>query len=223
MAEPREPDPADEQTPVRRGWWQRLLGGTEPGDPTAALWCSGLAAAAERRGWPVQDEDRTLDGLLAGAPLRLTAEHRAAPVLRGRAGTWDLVACDVRYLMPRGDLSPAQYAVTAVPVLLPLPPIRIAPRRFLAHDSAGLLVVPTGEPDFDRRWRVLAAQDTPEVRALIGPDLQAVLLDGPDIDEVWTAAGYLAASRADGHHDALLDAQAVLLTAAMAGLQRSLG
>lgn len=224
MADRPEPEPGSEegQAPVRRSWWQRLGAGPPSTDPAAGPQWSGLADAAERRGWPLQDQDPTLAPLLAGAPLRLTAEHRAAPVLRGRVGTWDLLACDVRYVMPRGELSPAQYAVTALPVPIPLPVLRISPRRFLSHGTAGLLLVPTGEADFDARWRVLAEQDTPEVRGLIGPDLQAALLDGPDVDELWTAAGHLAASRADGHHEVLLDLHASLLTAAMTGLQRAL-
>jgi len=225
MADRTGPDP-DPNVPVpgptgsRRSWWQRLVAG--PVDPATGLQWSGLAAAAERRCWPMLDEDPTLAPLLADAPLRLTAEHRAAPVVRGRSGTWDMLACEVRYLMPRGELSLAQYAVTALPVPLPLPALRISPRRFLSHATAGLLVVSTGAEDFDSRWRVLASQDSPEVRGLIGPELQATLLDGPDVDEVWTAAGHLAASRADGHHDALIDQHTSLLTAAMTGLQRAL-
>lgn len=221
MADRPAPDPgAPDQAGPRRGWWQRLVAG--PVDSATGLQCSGLAPAAERRGWPMLEVDLTLGPLLAEAPLWLTAEHRAAPVLRGRSGTWDVLACEVRYLMPRGELSMAQYAVTALPVPLPLPVLRISPRRFLNHATSGLLLVPTGAPDFDGRWRVLASQDSPEVRGVIGPDLQAALLAGPDIDEVWTAAGHLAASRADGHHDVLIDQHASLLSAAMTGLQRAL-
>lgn len=225
MAEPSDPPPEDRSAPPsqRRPWWQRVLGGPGPGDlrPPAAV-TGALAAGAERRGWALLEEDPALAGLLAGAPLRLTAEHRAAPVVRGRAGTWDVVACEVRYLMPRGDLSYPQYAVTALPVPLPLPVLRIAPRRFLSHGGAGLLVVPTGDEEFDGRWRVLAGQDTPEVRGLVGAELQAALLAGPDVDELWTADGHLAVSRAGGYHDALLDEHTALLKAAMNGLQRAL-
>lgn len=223
MADRPAPDPdpsAPDQAGPRRSWWQRLVAG--PVDPATGLQWSGLAAAAEHRGWSMLDEDPTLAPLLADAPLRLTAEHRAAPVLRGRSGTWDALACEVRYLMPRGELSLAQYAVTALPVPLPLPLLRISPRRFLNHATSGLLLVPTGAEAFDGRWRVLASQDSPELRGVIGPDLQATLLDSPDVDEVWTAAGHLAASRADGHHDALIDVHLNLLSAAMTGLQRAL-
>ncbi|MBA2552550.1 MAG: hypothetical protein H0V10_02400 [Geodermatophilaceae bacterium] len=182
---------------------------------------SHLRAAAERRGWPVSDEDASLGAVLTEAPLRLTAEHRAAPVTRGRVQNWELVAFDVVYLMPNANHSRPLYAVTAVPVPIPLPVVRVAPRRFLTHGGAGLLLLTSGDEAFDSRWRVLASQDTPEVRALVGEQLRAVLLDGPDLDEMWTAAGHLAVSRVDGQHDGLIDEHSTLLSAAMAGLQRA--
>lgn len=189
-----------------------------PEEPTGG----GLADAATLRGWPLQEQDESLAPVLAQSPMRLTPEHLAAPVLRGRAGTWDLLAFDVRYRMPRGDLSAAQYAVTAVPVPLPLPALRVAPARFLTHGGAGLLVLATGDESFDARWRVLVGEDTPELRGLVGPQLRAALLAGPDLDELWTAGGQLAASRAGGHHDAVLTQHVDQLTAALAGLQQAL-
>lgn len=182
---------------------------------------SGLREAAEQRGWPVQDEDASLAPVLTEAPLRLTAEHRAATVARGQVGSWDLLAFEVVYVMPRGDLTPPQFAITAVPVPIPLPRLRVAPRRFLTHGVGGLLVLPTGDEAFDARWQVLTAEDTPEIRGLVGEPLRAALLSTPDLDEVWTAAGHLAISRVDGHHDTLLEAHSAVLAAAMAGLQRA--
>ncbi len=223
----RDPDGRDGTArgaaPARRGWWQRMTEGPGPQELAAAgLAASGLAAAAERRGWPVVDEDTSLGAVLAEAPLRLTAEHRAAPVSRGRVQNWELVAFDVVYLMPKGYHSRPLFAVTAVPVPIPLPVIRVAPRRFLSPGVAGLLVLPSGDDAFDARWQLLASQDTPEVRGLVGAQLRAALLDGPDLDELWTAAGHLAVSRVDGHHDGLLEEHSALLSAAMAGLQRAL-
>lgn len=222
MAEPTDPDGRDadpraaDTAPPRRGWWRRLTEG--PAD----LPGGGLSDAAALRGWPVQDQDDTLAPVLAQSPMRLTPEHLAAPVTRGRAGTWDLLAFDVRYRMPRGELSAAQYAVTAVPVPLPLPALQVAPRRFLTHGGAGLLVLPTGDDAFDARWRVLVGEDTAEIRGLVGPQLRAVLLAGPDLDELWTAGGQLAASRAGSHHDAVLTQHGEQLTAALAGLRQAL-
>jgi hypothetical protein len=197
-------------------------GESAPGLATGGLPVSGLTSAAERRGWQVSAEDTSLGAVLADAPLRLTAEHRAAPVARGRVQNWEVVAFDVTYLMPRGNLSHPLYAVTAVPVPIPLPVLRVTPRRFLAHGTAGLLVLPSGDDAFDARWQVLASQDTPEVRGLVGQQLRAALLAGPDLDELWTAAGHLAVSRVDGHHGALLDDHVAALTAALAGLQRAI-
>jgi len=209
--------------PPRRSWWRRMTEGSDPEELAAAgLSVSGLRAAAERRDWPVHDEDASLGAVLAEAPLRLTAEHRAAPVTRGWMQNWEIVAFDVVYLMPKGYLSQPLYAVTAVPVPIPLPVVRVAPRRFLTHGAAGLLVLPSGDDAFDARWQILASQDTPEMRGMAGEQLRAALLDGPDLDELWTAAGHLAISRVDGHHDGLLDEHSALLSAAMAGLQRAL-
>lgn len=220
------PDPDEPKryaVPPRRSWWQRMTEGPSPEELAAAgVSVGGLRAAAERRGWPVHDEDASLGAVLAEAPLRLTAEHRAAPVTRGQVQNWELVAFDVVYLMPKGYHSQPLYAVTAVPVPIPLPVLRVAPRRFLSHGAAGLLLLPSGDDAFDARWQVLASQDTPEVRGLVGEQLRAALLSGPDLDEVWTAAGHLATSRADGHHDGLLDEHSNVLAAAMAGLQCAL-
>lgn len=217
------PDPPPEDAPpTRRSWWHKLTAGSPPNSPGTELAPSGLRVAAERRGWPVHDEDASLGAVLAAAPLRLTPEHRAVSVTRGRVQNWELVAFDVGYLMPSGYLSQPLYAVTAVPVPIPLPVVRVAPRRFLTHGAAGLLVLPSGDAAFDARWRVLASQDTPEVRGLVAEQLRAALLGGPDLDELWTAAGHLSVSRADGHHDGLLEEHSALLAAAMAGLQAAL-
>ena len=226
----------------RRGWWRRSGGGSDgpgpapgssgigagtggigdgTGDGTAPF-AAGLRAAAASRGWPVQEQDASLAAVLEQAPLRLTREYLAAPVTRGYAGSWELVAFDVVYRMPKGQVTAPLYAVTAVPVPIPLPALRVSPRRFLTRGGTGLLVLATGDDAFEARWRVLAEADTPQVRGVVTEALRAALLAGPDIDELWTAGGHLAASRADGHHDRLVTEHSALLTAAMAGLQRSL-
>ncbi|MBA3524535.1 MAG: hypothetical protein H0T85_08300, partial [Geodermatophilaceae bacterium] len=141
---------------------------------------------------------------------------------QGRAGSWDVLALEVRYRMPKGQLAPAQYAVTAMAVPLPLPLLRIAPRRFLSHGTAGLLLLPTDDEVFESRWRVLASADAPELRGISGVRLRAALVAGPDLDELWTAAGYLAVSRAGPHHGTVLSEHIGLLGEAMAGLQTAL-
>ncbi|MGI8531862.1 MAG: hypothetical protein ACR2KN_02555 [Geodermatophilaceae bacterium] len=227
----------------RRGWWRRSVGGSDAPGPAfgssgsgggiedgieggiedgIAPFAAGLRDAAASRGWPVQEQDASLSAVLEQAPLRLTREYLAAPVTRGYAGSWELVAFDVVYRMPKGQLTAPLYAVTAVPVPIPLPALRVSPRRFLTRGGTGLLVLPTGDDAFEARWRVLVETDTPQVRGVVTEPLRAALLAGPDIDELWTAGGHLAASRADGHHDQLLTEHSALLTAAMAGLQRSL-
>jgi hypothetical protein len=81
------------------------------------------------------------------------------------------------------------------------------------------LHVPSGDPDFDQRWVLLAAEDTPAVRRLSqDPQVHRLLLGTDDGDEFWTAAGHVAAVRPDGHRPSLLEHHARLLTAVVAAL-----
>ncbi len=185
----------------------------------------GVQAWAVQHGWTVSDgtaaEDAPLAELIASAPAsRISKEHRAAGVLRGRADALDLVAFDVVYADRRGLIP--QYAVTAAPLLLPVPYFRLSPARFWRHRVGGLVQLPTGDPDFDRRWVLAAAEDTPEVRRLAAdPTVRALLLGTDDGDEFWAAAGHLAAIRPDGHRPELLVHHARLLTAVVRALAGS--
>jgi hypothetical protein len=177
----------------------------------------GVQAWAVQHGWTVSDgtapEDAPLAELIASAPAsRISKDHRAAGVLRGRADALDLVAFDVVYADRRGLIP--QYAVTAAPLLLPVPYFRLSPARFWRHRVGALVQLPTGDPDFDRRWVLATAEDTPEVRRLAAdPTVRALLLNTDDGDEFWAAAGHIAAIRPDGHRPELLVHHARLLTA----------
>jgi hypothetical protein len=176
---------------------------------------------ALQHGWTLSDgsapEDAALQPLIASAPVRLTKDHRPASVLRGRAGSLDLVAFDAvyasgRYLVP-------EYAITAAPLLGTVPGLRLSPARLWKHGIGGLVQIPSGDPDVDRRWQLLAAEDGAQVRRLAGdPEVHRLLLGTDDGDEFWTAAGYLAAIRPDGHRPELIEHHARLLTALVAAL-----
>ncbi|MGY1807587.1 hypothetical protein ACI8AF_09470 [Blastococcus sp. SYSU D00669] len=184
----------------------------------------GAQTWAVQHGWAVSDgtgpQDAVLAELIATAPVRLTKDHRPAAVVRGRVGTTDLVAFDVvfesrRYRVP-------EYAVTAAPVLLPLPRMRLAPARFWKHGTGGLLQIPSGDEEFDLRWVLLATEDSPDLRRLVGdPTLRGLLLGSDDGDEFWTAAGHVAAIRPDGHRPSLIEHHARLLGAVLAALAGS--
>jgi hypothetical protein len=172
-------------------------------------------------GWELSDgtvpRDAVLADVLAGSPLRLGRQARPAGVLRGRAGTLELVAFDVVEPAGRGWLS--RYGVTAAPLLAPPPYLRLSPARFWKHRTGGLLQLPSGDPEFDTRWTLLTAEDSAPARRLVGDVvLRRLLLDTDDGDEFWVAAGHLAVVRPDGQRPDLVQHHARLLAAAVPAL-----
>ena len=214
------PPPAPVPTPPPVAW-----GGSRRGEVAKVFSYQGDLVGAQgwamQHGWTVSDgsapEDAVLAELIASAPVRATREHRAASVLRGRAGNLELVAFDVVYVDRRRVVP--EYAVTAAPLLTPMPPLRLSPARFWKHRVGGLLHIPSGDPHFDSRWVLLAAEDGPQVRRVVAdPAVQGLLLGTDDGDEFWTAYGHLAAIRPDGHRPQLLEHHARLLTALVTAL-----
>ncbi|MGY2083511.1 hypothetical protein [Blastococcus sp. SYSU DS0539] len=181
----------------------------------------GAQGWAVQHGWTVSDgtapEDAVLADLIASSPVRATKDHRAGNVLRGRAGGLELVAFDVVFV-ERRRLVP-EYAVTAVPMLGSVPGFRLSPARFWRHRTGGMVPMPSGEPTFDARWLLLAAEDSPQLRRLVqDPAVHGLLLGSDDGDELWSAAGHVAAIRPDGHRPELLEHHARLLTAIVGSL-----
>ncbi|UOY00553.1 hypothetical protein [Blastococcus sp. PRF04-17] len=185
----------------------------------------GAQSWALQHGWTVSDgtgpEDAGLAELIASAPVRPGKEARAASVLRGRAGSLELVAFDIAYPLGRG-LVP-KYAVTAAPLLGSVPGLRLSPARFWKHRTGGLVPVPSGDEGFDARWMLLAAEDSPQARRLAqDPAVHGLLLGTDDGDEFWTASGHVCAVRPDGHRPQLLEHHARLLTAIVGALAAGL-
>jgi hypothetical protein len=181
----------------------------------------GAQGWALQHGWTISDgsgpEDAGLRDLAASAPVRLSKDHRPASVLRGRSGSLDLVAFDVLYSSGRYQVP--EYAVTAAPLLGSVPALRLSPARLWKHGIGGLVPIVSGDDAFDARWMLLAAEDTPRVRRLAqDPAVHGLLLGTDDGDEFWTAAGYVAAIRPDGHRPALLEHHARLLAAVVQAL-----
>jgi hypothetical protein len=188
---------------------------TDEGDPF------GVQSWALHQGWTVSDgsgaEDAVLSDLLAAAPVRPGKEARPAGVLRGRAGALELVAFDVVYPLGRGWVP--KYAVTAAPMLGAVPTLRLSPARLWKHGTGGLVPILSGNDAFDSRWSLLAAEDDPRVRRLVqDPAVQGLLLGSDDGDEFWTASGYVAAIRPDGHRPQLIEHHARLLAAVLGAL-----
>ncbi|MGY1822609.1 hypothetical protein [Geodermatophilus sp. SYSU D00079] len=193
------------------------------GDPV------GAQGWALQHGWEISDgtgpEDAVLAELVASAPVRATRDHRPAGVMRGRYGSTELVAFDVLYAS--GRYAVPEYAITAAPVLIPVPRLRLSPARFWKHRTGGLVQVPSGDPEFDARWVLLAAEDGPVTRRLAeDATVRGLLLATDDGDEFWTSAGqgsawaggFVAAIRPDGHRPELIEHHARLLTAIVGAL-----
>jgi hypothetical protein len=181
----------------------------------------GVQAWALHHGWVPSDgtgpQDAPLADLVRSAPVRPAKEDRPGNVVRGRGMGLDLVAFDVvyetaRYAVPR-------WAVTAAPVLGEVPAFRLSPARFWKHGTAGLLQVPSGDPEFDTRWVLLTAVDGPQVRRVVeDPVVRQLLLGTDDGDELWSAAGFVAAVRPDGHRPQLIEHHARLLSVVVGAL-----
>jgi hypothetical protein len=188
----------------------------------------GAQGWALQRGWTISDgtgpEDAALQQLITSAPPRLSKDHRPGSVLRGRAGALDLVALDAvytsgRYLVP-------EYAITAAPLLGTPPALRLSPARLWKHGIGGMVQIPSEDPDFERRWMLLAAEDGPQVRRLAeDADVRRLLLATDDGDEFWTTGGgegttggWLAAIRPDGHRPELIEHHTRLLTVLVGAL-----
>jgi hypothetical protein len=181
----------------------------------------GAQGWALQRGWTISDgtapEDADLQQLITSAPPRLSKDHRPGSVLRGRAGALDLVAFDAVYMS--GRLVVPEYAITAAPLLGAPPVLRLSPARLWKHGVGGMVHIPTDDEDFDRRWTLLAAEDGAQVRRLAGDaDVRRLLLATDDGDEFWTAGGFLAAIRPDGHRPELIEHHTRLLTALVGAL-----
>ncbi|WP_409329385.1 hypothetical protein [Trujillonella humicola] len=189
----------------------------------------GAQGWAVQQGWEVSDgtgpADAGLAVLLATAPTRLTRDHRPAGVMRGRYGALELVAFDV--VFPDKRRVVPEYAITAAPVLATVPGFRLSPARFWKHRTGGLVPVASGDPEFEDRWVLLAAEDGPAVRRLVeDPTVRGLLLGSDDGDEFWSApaggggmsGGYVAAIRPDGQRPELIEHHARLLAAVVGAL-----
>jgi hypothetical protein len=220
VAEQRTSEVPPAPAPTQQGDWNLVRPGHEqitapPSDPFSTQ------AWAQQVGWLSSDgtspEDATLLPLLQSAPVRPGKDDRPARVLRGRGNGLELVAFDIASPMGRSWLS--THAITAAPVLGTVPGFRLSPARMWRHGTGGLLQIPSPDPEFDRRWVLLAAEDGPQVRRLVeDPVVRQSLLGTDDGDELWSAAGFVAAIRPDGNRPQLIEHHARLLAAVVGAL-----
>ncbi|MEI4271655.1 hypothetical protein TEK04_07950 [Klenkia sp. LSe6-5] len=238
----RQPwDPPAEQAPQKEPQEERrggLLGGLfgggraraprEPGAVEQVFTPKGgpvgpgdLAAWGQAFGWTASDgtgpQDAPLVELTRSAPVRPAKSEVPSNVLRGRADGLDLVAFDI--VSPYGRGWVATHAVNAAPVLGSVPAFRLSPARLWRHGTGGMLQIPSGDPEFDTRWVMLAAEDGPQVRRLVeDPVVRQLLLGSDDGDELWSAVGFVAAVRPGGNRPQLVEHHARILAAVVAAV-----
>jgi hypothetical protein len=218
----RSDDPSAPDRPVDQPVGET---GFPPADPRVRVppadpW--GTQAWALSVGWVLSDgsapEDEPLTALVQSAPVRPGKEDRAGRVLRGRGNGLDLVAFDIVSPVGRGA-AVSTHAVTAAPVLGTVPTFRLSPARMWRHGTGGLVQVPSPDPEFDVRWVLLAAEDGPQLRRVAGdPVVRQLLLGSDDGDELWSAAGFVAAVRPDPNRPQLIEHHARILAAVVAAL-----
>lgn len=244
------PDPPPPALPVRRGRNSAPRTGDQPdqpGQPDEPEPSAGLIESPQRDeakrllatmpNYPGKDytamrvisgrSDPHLDSLAAAISGLQPAEAGPSSDIpmgldqSGLGGSWDVLAFETTY--DDGRWREVHSAVTAVPVLIPLPGLRLMPTRFPMRRAGGMLVIPSDDDEFNARWRLLATEDTPAIRALAGPTVRAALLSSPDLDEIWAAEGHLMASRLDLLSPPLLRWHVALLAAMLDELRQSLG
>ncbi|MGY1743423.1 MULTISPECIES: hypothetical protein [unclassified Blastococcus] len=156
--------------------------------------------------------------LVRTAPARrIGDDHHPRDVRAGRIDDGGALAFEIAVSASTGWI--VEWAVTALSWPSGAPRIRWTPARLWAHDHDGLVDLPSGDTRFDARWRVLGAADDPRARRLAtAPAVQRALLATDDGDEIWTAAGHVAALRPDGHRAALLSHHVRLLAVLRAAL-----
>ncbi|MQA35772.1 hypothetical protein [Modestobacter roseus] len=185
----------------------------------------GVADWAWRAGWTRVEATGPRYGvaqeLVRSAPVRrIDADHRPRDVIAGSAGDLDLLAFDIAVRARTGAIP--EWAVTAVPLPDGAPAVRVSPARLWSHGAQELTQAATGDDALDRRWRILGDDD--RVAQLAGdPALQQALLATDDGDDIWTAAGHVAALRPDGHRPQLLEHHARLLAVVHRALTRYAG
>ncbi|WP_222195315.1 hypothetical protein [Modestobacter italicus] len=190
----------------------------DAGDP------AGTSRWAREHGWTAGDDHaaEVAGRLLATAPLRrLGPDHRPVRVRTGRPGDVPALAFDVELTTAAGGVPEA--AVTALAV--DAPTVRLSPARLWVQGAGRWVAVPSGDPDLDARWRLLCGpDDVARLQPLAAdPVLRASLLGTDDGDDLWTAAGFLAALRPDWHRPQLLDHHLGLLTVVRQALARLAG
>ncbi|HEY0499309.1 MAG TPA: hypothetical protein VGD48_26425, partial [Kutzneria sp.] len=100
-----------------------------------------------------------------------------------------------------------------------VPSFRLSPARIWRHGTGGLVHIASPDPEFDRRWLVLAAEDGPQVRRLAAdPVVRQALLGSDDGDELWSALGFVAAVRPDGNRPQLIEHHARIQAAVVGAL-----
>ncbi|MGY1857279.1 hypothetical protein [Modestobacter sp. SYSU DS0290] len=186
---------------------------------------AGTTSWSRRAGWAAAERTdarhRIAEELVRSAPARrIDADHHPRGLVAGSTGGLELLAFDIAVSARTGAVP--EWAVTAVAVPEGVPTVRITPARLWRHDPRELVQLPTDDEALDARWRFLGG-DERAVRVAADPALRQTLLATDDGDDIWTAAGHVAALRPDGHRPQLLEHHVRLLAVVHGALTRHAG
>jgi hypothetical protein len=176
----------------------------------------GTAAWLRQHNWtPIDASDNRFSDageLVRTAPARrIGDDHHPRNVRAGDAGQAQGLAFEIGVDAATGWIP--EWAVTALTCAPSAPTVRWTPARLWSHNPTKLVQLPSGNADFDARWRILSTSDDELSRRVAAdPAAQQALLATDDGDDTWTAAGHVAALRPDGHRPELLTHHLQLLS-----------
>jgi hypothetical protein len=150
-----------------------------------------LTDLASVRRWDTRKRDPDLPATFGGRPFGEGHGRLAQNVMRGRHNDRTVLVFDYLYKTRGNDGDDThRYWVACVEDLpAPLPPVEVVKRRklFTGRPSRfGGVEVQSGDPAFDERYRVTAADPRLAV-GLLGPDLVGLLMSWPDFQ--WRIEG----------------------------------
>ena len=183
----------------------------------------GAGAWARRAGWgrigAPDPQLQVVEELVRSAPARrIGSDHHPRDVLAGSVDGVGMLAFDIAVSASTGWIT--EWAVTAAALPDGAPAVRLTPARLWLHDPDGLARAGSGDEAFDARWRVLG-RDSRARRVAGDPAVRRALLATDDGDDIWIAAGHVAALRPDGHRPALLEHHVRLLAVIRRALVRT--
>lgn len=174
---------------------------------------TSIAVMAASNGWQVTDRlpgdeyGNLLD--INGGPFAPGLWNAVPPIVLGRAGYWDFVACTVSAMTRAREWR--MNAATIMTLPGPVPPVHVYPESWRASVTSVVPEVHLESSVFNDRFSVFAQQPS-AVYHVLSPRAMQLLIDLPPFDEVWTRGRLLCIARIDPHNVEALDTHLRVLT-----------